>query len=157
MLRHLRRSPQQMLRSWYMGFFQMPWLPEAWLAFKRGWPLAQALRRTSRPGTFSPEELEQYREAWSQPRAVASMINWYRVAMRYSAREAAATRVRVPTLLIWGARDRFLGREMARPSIDLCDDGRLEMIEEATHWVQHEEPRRVNELILDFVADSKPG
>ncbi|HVX15282.1 MAG TPA: alpha/beta hydrolase [Pirellulales bacterium] len=157
MLRQLRRSLRQMLRSWYMGFFQVPWLPEVWLAFKRGWPLARALRRTSRPGTFSPEELEQYREAWSQPRAVASMVNWYRAALRSSARQAPATRIHVPTLLIWGARDRFLGREMARPSIDLCDNGRLEMIEEATHWVQHEEPQRVNQLILDFVADSRRG
>jgi pimeloyl-ACP methyl ester carboxylesterase len=41
---------------------------------------------------------------------------------------------------------------MAQPSIDLCDDGRLEMIEEATHWVQHEAPDRVNELVLNFIA-----
>lgn len=53
MLRHLRRNTRQMLRSWYVGFFQVPWLPEAWLGFQCGWPLARALRRTSRPGTFS--------------------------------------------------------------------------------------------------------
>ena len=76
------------------------------------------------------------------------MVNWYRAAMRYSAREASMARIHVPTLLIWGTQDRFLGREMAQPSIDLCDDGRLEVIEDATHWVQHEEPERVNELIL---------
>ncbi|HWB09712.1 MAG TPA: alpha/beta hydrolase [Pirellulales bacterium] len=154
MLQHLRRNPRQMLRSWYVGFFQLPWLPEAWLSLQRGWPLARALRRTSRPGTFSLEELDQYREAWSQPGAVASMVNWYRAGMRYSAREASAAPVRVPTLLIWGARDVFLGREMAQPSLDLCDNGRLEMIAEATHWVQHEEPQRVNQLISEFIADN---
>ena len=61
-------------------------------------------------------------------------------------------RVRAPTLLIWGAEDKFLGREMAQPSLDLCDDGRLVFIEEATHWVQHEEPDRVNDLIVDFLG-----
>lgn len=82
------------------------------------------------------------------------MVNWYRAALRYSARQAAATRIRVPSLLIWGARDCFLGQEMAQPSIELCDNGRLEIIEEATHWVQHEEPRRVNQLIFEFIADN---
>lgn len=153
MLRHLRRNPRQMLRSRYMLFFQVPWLPELWLSANRGWRLARALRRTSRPGAFSPEELEQYRDAWSQPRAATSMINWYRAAMRYSAGEVSSARIRAPTLLIWGARDCFLGREMAQPSIELCENGRLEMINEATHWVQHEMCDRVNELILQFVGE----
>jgi pimeloyl-ACP methyl ester carboxylesterase len=152
MMRHLRSSPRQMLRSWYVLAFQVPWLPEAWLRINRGWPLARTLRRTSQPGTFSLEELSQYRNAWSQPRAVTSMVNWYRAAMRYSASEASSARIYTPTLLIWGAQDRFLGREMAQPSIDLCDHGRLEIIERATHWVQHEEPELVNELILQFLG-----
>ena len=74
--------------------------------------------------------------------------------MRYSAHDASAARIHVQTLLIWGARDCFLGRQMAQPSIDLCDNGRLEMIKKASHWVQHEEPERVNQLILDFIADN---
>ncbi len=56
-------------------------------------------------------------------------------------------------MLIWGARDRFLGREMAQPSIDLCDQGKLVFIEEASHWVQHEEPDRVNQLLLAFLRE----
>jgi len=67
----------------------------------------------------------------------------------------ASTRITVPTMLIWGAKDRFLGREMAQPSIDFCDDGRLIFIDEATHWVQHEEAERVNELIDTFLRDGK--
>ena len=65
----------------------------------------------------------------------------------------ANPRITVPTLLIWGAQDQALGREMAQPSIDLCDEGRLIFIEEATHWVQHEEAERVNHLIHAFLAD----
>ena len=64
----------------------------------------------------------------------------------------AKARISVPTLLIWGAKDRFLGREMAEPSIHLCDDGRLVFLEEASHWVQHEEAERVNELITEFAT-----
>ena len=39
---------------------------------------------------------------------------------------------------------------MAQPSIDLCEDGQLVFIEDATHWVHHEEPEQVGHLVLDF-------
>jgi len=51
-------------------------------------------------------------------------------------------------------KDNFLRREMAQPSIDLCDDGRLVFIEEATHWLHHEEADRVNKLVGSFLNDS---
>lgn len=150
MLRHLLTHPAQMAKSWYMFFFQLPWLPERRMR-KDGWAIAaKALLHTSRPGTFTGEEIERYREAWAQPGAATAMIDWYRAAFRSRPRPPASDRVRVPTLLIWGAQDRFLKREMAQPSIDLCDTGRLVFFEEATHWVQHEEPDRVNPLIADF-------
>ena len=81
------------------------------------------------------------------------MVNWYRALFWASPTLPEDVRVRIPTLLIWGAKDKFLGREMAQPSLDLCDDGRLVFIEEATHWVQHEEPDRVNDLIVDFLGE----
>jgi pimeloyl-ACP methyl ester carboxylesterase len=149
--RALRTNPRQMLRSWYMLALQLPWLPE-WLARRGDWaPLVRALRTSSRPGTFTPEDFEHYRAAWSQPGAYTAMVNWYRAMMRAGPPLPADIRVRVPTLLIWGARDKFLGRELAPPSIELCEDGRLEVIEEATHWVQHEEPDRVNRLLIEFL------
>jgi pimeloyl-ACP methyl ester carboxylesterase len=133
-----------------MFFFQIPWLPERCLTLSRGWLLARTLRRTSRPGTFSEVDLGRYREAWSQPGAMTGMVNWYRAAMRHPSHRLLNMEIHVPTLLIWGAQDCFIGRETAQPSIDRCSDGKLVFIEEATHWVQHEEPARVNQLLLKF-------
>ena len=79
------------------------------------------------------------------------MIHWYRAALRHPPRPPADPRVRVPTLILWGARDHFLARDLADRSLALCDDGRLEWLEGATHWVQHEEPERVNRLLIDFL------
>ena len=59
----------------------------------------------------------------------------------------------MPTLMIWGVGDSALGLEMAEPSIDYCEDGRLVFLEEATHWVQHDEPEKVNELLVRFLKD----
>lgn len=147
MKRFVSRNVGQLLRSWYIGFFQLPRLPEA-LARLGNWAvMARTLGSSSRPGTFSEADIAQYKTAWSQPGAFRAMVNWYRAALQRPPTRAVAIRITVPTLLIWGVRDRFLKRDMAQPSIDLCDNGRLIFFENATHWVQHEEAERVTELI----------
>jgi epoxide hydrolase 4 len=145
--RVLLTSPRQFVRSTYALFFQLPYLPEAVLRSRDHGTLVRALLRTSRPGTFSEADLAAYRQAWSRPGALTGMLNWYRAAARWP---GATPRVRVPTLLLWGARDAALGFELARRSIELCDDGRLEVLEDATHWVQHEESAAVNRAIVAF-------
>lgn len=152
MKRHLRENPAQLKRSWYMFFFQLPRLPERALR-KDGYEnLVKALRRTSRRGTFTDEDILVYRDAWAQPGALTAMVHWYRAGLRVRASPPPSPRVTVPTLLVWGAKDRALGEELAQPSLDLCDHGRLARIEEATHWLQHEEPGRVNALVGDFFS-----
>ncbi len=154
MQKALRKSFSQLRKSWYMFALQIPWLPEKMIARNHCQPLADSLVASSRPGTFQPDELEQYRTAWTQPGALTATINWYRAAMRHPPARGTNPRIRVPTLIIWGAQDRFVGRELAPASLAMCDQGRLEMIEEATHWVQHEEPQRVNRLLLDFLSEA---
>jgi pimeloyl-ACP methyl ester carboxylesterase len=156
MRRHLLRSPRQMLRSSYILGFQIPWLPEK-IAQMGNWRLmVRALTRSSRPGTFSEADFDEYRRAWSQPGAFRSMLNWYRALVRHPPRDSSEKHIHVPALLIWGERDKFLGKEMAQPSIDLCDDGRLVVFDEATHWVQHEESLRVNDLLINFLCEDGP-
>jgi epoxide hydrolase 4 len=150
--RHLLRSPRQMLRSWYVLFFQVPGLPERFLARDAFASLARAVKG-GRRGTCTDEDLAVYREAWAQPGALTAMVNWYRAALRSAGTPLPRLRVSVPALVLWGARDRFLGREMAEPSVALCDDGRLEFFETATHWLQHDEAAAVNDRLRRFLAD----
>lgn len=150
----LRGNLHQLRKSWYFFYFQIPWLPEFGLRVSNFGAAIQALRDTSRPGTFTEEDLIRYREAWSQPGALTGMINWYRAILRRQPTPPPSPRITVPTLIIWGAQDKFLGRELAQPSLELCDEGRLVFLEEATHWVQHEEPERVNQLLMEFLKQS---
>ena len=146
----LRKNLGQLRRSWYVFFFQIPWLPEKLLS-RQNWRVAlRSLVNTSRPGTFSEGDQEKYRAAWSQPYAMTAMINWYRAVVRKPPKKPANMRVRVPTLVIWGKGDKFLVSAMAQPSADMCDAGRVEFFPHGTHWVQHEEPDRVNKLLTDF-------
>jgi len=149
MRKFLSTSPRQLLRSWYMFFFQLPWLPEVFFsAFNYGIGV-RTLLRSSRPGTFSDESLVQYRSAWSQPGALTAMINWYRALFRARTKFPDKT-VRVPTRILWGERDAFLLAEMAQESLRYCTKAELFTFANATHWLQHEEPARVSELLIDF-------
>ncbi len=159
MRRHLVSSPRQMARSWYVFFFQLPGLPERFLARDGFANLARAVR-SGRRGTCTDEDLAVYREAWAQPGALTAMVNWYRAALRTGGQRLPRIRVGVETLVLWGARDRFLGREMAGESAALCDRGQLEVFEKATHWLQHDEAEAVNDRLVRFLGgglEALPG
>jgi len=154
-MKNLMMNPAQLRRSWYILFFQLPWVPEATLR-RRNWALlVRALRDTSPPGIFSNSDMERYKESWATKGALTAMLNWYRAALLCPSKLALdpkASRVKVPALLIWGKKDQFVGEAMARESLHYCDDGHLEILETATHWLQHEEPVRVNDLLAQFFA-----
>jgi pimeloyl-ACP methyl ester carboxylesterase len=59
--------------------------------------------------------------------------------------------VTVPALIVWGARDRFLGEALVVPSAALCDRVGVEW-SRGDALVQHEMPARVNRLLLDFAT-----
>jgi len=152
--RTLRRSPAQLRRSWYMFLFQLPWIPE-WMSSRGGCAaLVRAMQATARPGTFSDADLDAYRAAWSQPGALTAMLNWYRAALpTLLTRVPADVRIEVAALLLWGTQDAFLGRDLVQPTMDLCGNGRVVFVEEATHWLTHEEPEQVNTLLTEFLHE----
>jgi pimeloyl-ACP methyl ester carboxylesterase len=154
-VKNLITNPAQLRRSWYLFLFQLPWLPEFVLR-RRDWALlVRVLRDTSPRGVFSDRDLEQYKKSWAKKGALTAMLNWYRAALLRPSKFAVdpeASRVKVPALLIWGKNDQFVDEAMARESLQYCDDGHLEMFETANHWVQHEQPARVNNLLSQFFS-----
>ena len=153
MLEGLRRPGRQLARSWYMFFFQVPWLPERLLAAGDWRGLRQPFSE-ARPGAFTAADIERYKQAWSQPGAITAMLNYYRASIRrppggVSGRSLPP--VEAPTLVIWGERDRHLGAELAEPERrDVPHLERVVRLPAASHWVQHDEPDRVSELLIDF-------
>lgn len=149
-VRTVRNNPRQMLRSWYMAFFQIPRLPEWRFSANNFAEGVKALVASSRPGTFTAEDLEQYRKAWSNPGTVTAMINWYRAFFCAKPQTPADLQVHVPTCILWGQRDKFLLPEMAQESVAFCDSAELTYFPEATHWLHHEEPEAVNAALINF-------
>ena len=151
MWRFFRRDFEQMRRSLYALFFQLPWLPEMVMSVGNWRGASLSLRRSGKPHAFTDEDIEKYTEAWSQPGAMTAMLNWYRAAARYRPELTNGMRVSTRTLILWGVQDFALSRRMARPSLDYCDDGSLVFFPDATHWVQREEADEVNRHLLGMV------
>lgn len=147
------RTVKQLRKSWYMFFFQLPFLPERLLA-RDDFSFVKRSLRADSPGAFTDDDLERYVEAWSQPGALTGMINYYRAALRQTPGKTLArmSPIEAPVLVIWGQRDRHLGSELAEPPARWVTDGRIEWIPAATHWVQHDAPERVNELLTEFLG-----
>jgi pimeloyl-ACP methyl ester carboxylesterase len=148
----LSRNLNQLKKSWYMFFFQIPLLPEAILR-NNDWELmVRMLQNSAQPKAFSDKDINQYIQAWWRNDAITSMLNWYRAILQKPPSLYGDLRVRVPSLILWGAQDVALSREMAKPSLELCDQGKLVFFENSSHWVQHDESELVNKYLLEFFS-----
>lgn len=146
----LTSNLQQLRNSWYMFFFQIPRVPE-WYAKRNNFDWLEEVMHTANEGTFTDEDIARYRAAWSKERALTGMINWYRALFRFP-ESPPREYVEAPTLIIWGEQDNYLIPEMAPESVEYCERGRLERFPDATHWVHHEFPDQVADLLINHLT-----
>ena len=170
---------RQMGRSWYMFMFQIPRVPERWLATNDYERVGWVLRDTAaHPEAFPPEVLSEYRRAASR-HGLSGPLHFYRAAVRAGAQESRSRlserfpglaqaldgiigparsepttypTIAAPTLLIWGERDRALGKELTE-GMDGLFAGPFELmyLPDCGHWVQQEGAEDVNRLMLEFL------
>jgi pimeloyl-ACP methyl ester carboxylesterase len=146
--------PSQLRKSWYFFFFATPGLPEE-VVEARDWHFFRHFLEDANP-PYTQQEMDRYVESWSEPGASTGMINYYRASVRESPKKAKAAihPISARTLVIWGERDSYLGAELAEPEHDDVPNlDRVERLPDASHWVHHDEAKRVNELLIDFFAD----
>ncbi|NWF63162.1 MAG: alpha/beta hydrolase [Chloroflexi bacterium] len=155
MTRFILENAEQRKKSWYVFFFQIPFLVE-WVLRRDDYrAMARMLVGSGRKGAFNRSDVEEYKKAWSQPGALTAMLSWYRNifrnSLKYLLKKVPARRVSVPTLILWGMNDVALSHEMVQPSVEMCDDASVVYFEKATHWVQHDEAEQVNNLLIEFM------
>jgi len=153
---------RQLLRSWYMLFFQLPAIPEWFIARDDFAGLTRTLRSTSRPGTFGDEDVEVLKTAARQPGALTAAVNYYRANLRSflgrrRSREGGISpheRIRVPALFIYGERDFAILPETVKGVADYVDAPYSELrLKLSNHWVQQESPTEVNAALLSFLGE----
>ncbi|MBV8849724.1 MAG: alpha/beta fold hydrolase [Methylobacteriaceae bacterium] len=150
--RVIRHSWAQRLRSWYVLFFQLPWLPEAALTYAG----ARAVERVftgmaQNPDAFPPDVLARYRANATRPGAMTAMLNYYRANALAFVKSAPSPPVQVPTLMIWGEHDVALGLELTEGYDGLVDDFTLRRLPQASHWVQQDAPDAVNAAMEEWL------
>eukprot|EP00331_Platyophrya_macrostoma_P001896 CAMPEP_0176424766 /NCGR_PEP_ID=MMETSP0127-20121128/11020_1 /TAXON_ID=938130 /ORGANISM="Platyophrya macrostoma, Strain WH" /LENGTH=354 /DNA_ID=CAMNT_0017805861 /DNA_START=45 /DNA_END=1109 /DNA_ORIENTATION=- len=147
----MKTDPDQRKRLGYMKLFMLPFIPQYKLAKNNFQYLEETLLKTSNPGTFSSEDFRAYKLSWCDRGTINCLMNWYRTIIFRPTRFAKGkTGAKIPVKIIWGAKDHALKKELAEESLKYCENGSLDVIEDASHWVLHEQPRKVSKLIIDF-------
>lgn len=144
----------QRKKSRYVKAFRLRVLPE--MMIKRGnfGALVEALKGSARPGAFDEAEFDAYRKAWREPKAITSMVHWYRALLKKKL-PAEPVPIETPVLLIWGEKDEFADVSLAKRSIALCERGGTLFFAEGTHWVLREEPQPINDVLITFLRSDQ--
>ncbi len=165
----LAGNPEQQAASAYMNWLRRPGSEEVLAA--NGFALLQSMLsgKDEPPAPwFAGDTRDKYLAAWAQPgddgsHSLTGSVNYYRAtpmrppgegvaAPDISGMDPAAFVVRVPTLVIWGERDKALPKSLVDGLDAFIPDMRLERIPEGTHWVIHEQPERINRLVRDWLG-----
>ena len=146
---------QQLQKSWYIFFFQIPFLPEFIFQANNYQAIASAFTDMAvDKSAFTPEDLAAFQAAAAKPEALTAMINYYRANFKIPPDNLAQDGdiLDIPTLMIWGEEDRLLGKELTYGTDAYVRDLELKYIPNCSHWVQQEQPTLVNQYIQEFLA-----
>ncbi|XGV98628.1 MAG: alpha/beta fold hydrolase [Leptolyngbya sp. BL-A-14] len=149
------RTPQQLLKSWYIAFFQLPILPELLIQLDDFRMLEQAFRGMAiDQSAFTDADIEAYKNAFAKRGALTSAINYYRNVFAQLSIERSWGILTTPTLMIWGEEDTALGKELTYGTEKYVQDFRIRYIPNCSHWVQQEQPQLVNQLMREFLGET---
>ena len=160
--RELRENQAQQQASGYMSFFRSP-LAEPTLSANDYAPIIRLFAGLKAKGKFTPDDETAYREAYRQPGALTGGLNYYRASRigppGPESQDTLVTgmslgdfTVKVPTLVIWGEKDEALLTGNLVGLDAFVPDLTIHRIPEGTHWVVHEFPDQISQLIRAFIG-----
>jgi pimeloyl-ACP methyl ester carboxylesterase len=156
--RDLATDPAQQTASAYMTWLRAPGAEDALVKhdYRALEGFFLGMQRSARPW-YTPQRAVRYRAVWA--RGLTGGLNYYRASPLHPPTpempalpplDPAQFRVKVPTLVLWGTADTALPPRLLDGLDELCDDLRIELLPDATHWLAHEEPQRVAMAIHAF-------
>ena len=145
----------QFLRSWYMFFFQLPWLPEYLLGRAGAKAIGNAFRaNTKHPERFPEADVTVYQQNALRPGGLTAMVNWYRALMRFGGlRRSDFPMIETPTLFVWGDADFALDVRTALGTEQYVRNLTFRRLDGISHWVQQEAPEAVNAMLEAWLTD----
>jgi len=148
------RTPQQIMRSSYIFFFQIPVLPELLLQANDYEAIANVFKEMAiDKSAFTVADLDAYKDAAAKRGALTAMLNYYRNIFQQGLTQTDWGVLTTPTLMIWGENDTALGKELTYGTEAYVQNLRIRYIPNCSHWVQQEQPEQVNQYIHEFLAE----
>lgn len=148
---------KQLFATWYMFFFQIPFVPEFLFRLNDYAALEKALKKsTAEEGVFTDADIAEYKKAWSEPFALTAMLNYYRANLvkRLFAKTEDIPKIKVPTVFIYGEQDKAILPETVRGVGEMIDAPYEEFhIPTSGHWVQQEASEAVTDILREFLAE----
>jgi pimeloyl-ACP methyl ester carboxylesterase len=146
--RHALGHSAQGLRSWYMGLFQLPWLPERLFALKGGKAGELLLRRTG----LDAATATRYARRFASGRDMTGPLDWYRAIPFHG--PSYSSEVTVPTLYVTGDRDRFVTRAAGEATVRFVSGPyRFVVLPGRSHWLPTEAGPELSDLVLAHLAE----
>lgn len=142
----------QKKKSWYVAFFQLPWLPEAMLGARHAEGIGKAFTDSAvHKDRFPPDIVAHYRDNAAKPGALTAMVNYYRANFPDVLDEPVAV-IAMPTLMVWGEQDVAIDIANTEGYGPLVRDFELVRLPDASHWVQQDAPDEVNAALVDWLG-----
>jgi epoxide hydrolase 4 len=157
--RELKR-PRQLLRSWYMFFFQIPRLPEFLLGRDDARRIGEMFRRSTRnPSRFPDDAIHVYRKNAARPGGLTAMLNWYRAFFQGRRNQSPGgggfPKIKTPTLFLWGDADVALDFRTTQGTENYVSDLTFRVLPGISHWIQQEAPEAVNAMLEAWLAGAR--
>lgn len=138
----------QLLHSWYMLAFQIPWLPEKLMATVG----VERAKATFMKDGLSDSSAAASAELLCDPATARGMIGWYR-ALPFAGKEPIG-KVDVPSAYIWSDHDKYLGRWAAEHTADwVTGPYRFVEISGGTHWLPDTHPTTIADTVTTLAAE----
>jgi pimeloyl-ACP methyl ester carboxylesterase len=150
--RELTQNPEQQKASAYMTFFQSPQAEQSLSANNYEQLIEIVFGNDLNIRKFTEADKKEYLKAWSQPGALTAGLNYYRAAFAFgSGLDSSFYRVNVPTLVIWGEKDKYLMTSNLTGLEQYVPELKIKRIPDGSHWVIHEQQELVNKYIKEFI------
>jgi pimeloyl-ACP methyl ester carboxylesterase len=138
---------RQGIASWYMYFFQLPWLPEFALCARNGAMAKKALVDVG----LEPEAADHYVRAMLEPGAMRGGISWYRGLPLSNFARPKRGRITVPTMYVWSDNDvALLSKAAYATQRYVSAEYRFEVMHGVSHWIPEQRPNELSDLLLDW-------
>jgi len=149
------RTPQQLLRSAYMFWFQIPNWPELQLRKDNYAAIGAIFSGTAfNQNAFTELDINAYQDAAAKPGALTAMLNYYRNIFPQVLFGKNWDILSVPTLIIWGEQDTALGKELTYGTEAYVKNLQIKYVTNSGHWVQQEQPEIVTQYMREFLYHS---